>query len=543
MKSIWNTFSKYPIHPVLFATSSVLSLAAANRTQILLGDVIRTLLIVTLTSLILSITIYIFKKDALYLQILLSLAIILFLTYGHVYNLVRDVSVGSVLIGRHRYLLLLVALFLGVGFIILQHIQAYSNELTQPLNTIAVVLLAFPLYTLVRFEIVTSSRAQDTLIQPEIQLQVPTESDPPDIYYIILDSYAREDVLREIYGFDNQLFREALESIGFYVASESVANHSSTSLSLASSLNMEYIQNLDVNLPPRSYPQPLVQPIRENLVASSLQGLGYKTVATASGFYTTTIPNADVFLTPDIDTINASNPKIQIEINPFEEMYLRTTILRVPLDLLLKRQTSNAARLVEEWSGAPRQRELVLAAFDHLKKMDAIAGPKFVFVHIISPHRPYLFTATGEEILQTEAFTFEDTTPSEAIPDEFLRYRDQLLFINQEILESIDAILAASDREPIIILQADHGPAFGFNWDDPDQLNLQTKFPILNAYLLPDHCTSGLFPTISPVNTFRILFNCVFDADLPILEDQAYFTNHHSNDEYQFVPIELLLDN
>jgi len=174
--------------------------------------------------------------------------------------------------------------------------------------------------------------------------------------------------------------------------------------------------------------------------------------------------------------------------------------------------------------------------------MENIPGPKFVFAHIISPHRPYLFSTSGEELPQTGAFTFEDTSPNDLISDEFFQYRDQLLFINQKILASLQRIVSTSDPEPVIILQADHGPAFGFNWDDPDEKNIRTKFPILNAYLLPDPCLEELYPSITPVNTFRVVFNCLFETEMPILEDRSYFTNHHSREGFDFIPVEVLFE-
>ena len=51
---------------------------------------------------------------------------------------------------------------------------------------------------------------------------------------------------------------------------------------------------------------------------------------------------------------------------------------------------------------------------------------------------------------------------------------------------------------------------------------LLQKFSILNAILLPgvDPAESGLYPTITPVNNFRLIFNAAFGADLPLLPDR-----------------------
>jgi hypothetical protein len=44
--------------------------------------------------------------------------------------------------------------------------------------------------------------------------------DPPDVYYFILDSYTRADLLKEAYGYDNSPFLDALRERGFYVATQ-----------------------------------------------------------------------------------------------------------------------------------------------------------------------------------------------------------------------------------------------------------------------------------------------------------------------------------
>jgi hypothetical protein len=520
----------------------VLSLAAANRAEIVLGDVLRAFITVILFSGILSWIISRLAKHTLRAQLVLSFAGIIYFSYGHVYNVIRGISLGTFTFGRHRFLLPSSLLLIILFYILLRRISIDEIRWTQVVNVIGSILIAFPLLTLTRFELISKLHKKVPVSQIEIPLQVPENPKPPDIYYIILDSYARQDILKDLYEFDNRDFIEALEGLGFYVANKSSANHSSTLFSLTSSLNLDYVQNLDIELPASNNPQPLIEHLKDNRVTASLRAIGYTIVATASGTFTTSMPDADIFLTPDTLEADVRTQQTNLVINPFEEMYIRTTILRVPLDLILQRQTSLAAEWIEDRIGASRHRKLVLSAFEHLDNMDTIPGPKFVFVHIISPHRPYLFSASGEEVVQADSFTFEDTTPSEAVSDEFAQYRDQLLFINQKILATLTHILSTSDPEPVIMLQADHGPAFGFDWQNPDEKNLATKFPILNAYSLPEHCQEDLYESISPVNSFRVVFNCLFNANLDLLEDRSYFTNHHDKEGFEFIPIELLLE-
>ena len=102
-------------------------------------------------------------------------------------------------------------------------------------------------------------------------------------------------------------------------------------------------------------------------------------------------------------------------------------------------------------------------------------------------------------------------------------YREQIIFANKEILEDIDAILAKSKTPPIILLMGDHGPASMFQFDIDQPGCVWERTSNLYALLLPGHQNDGtLYSTISPVNTFRVIFNTYFGTNLPLLEDRTY---------------------
>jgi len=100
----------------------------------------------------------------------------------------------------------------------------------------------------------------------------------PDIYYIILDSYANSNTLKEDYGYDNHEFIDYLEKKGFYVAFKSVSNYHVTSLSLASSLNMEYINGLSGIAKKSSQYIIIGEMVRNNRAKDFLKSKGYKFV-------------------------------------------------------------------------------------------------------------------------------------------------------------------------------------------------------------------------------------------------------------------------
>ena len=89
-------------------------------------------------------------------------------------------------------------------------------------------------------------------------------------------------------------------------------------------------------------------------------------------------------------------------------------------------------------------------------------------------------------------------------------------------MATIDTILA-NDKNSIIILQADHGPRLLANWEKPDDTYWKECYSILNAYHLPGNGADKLYNSITPVNTFRIIFNTYFGTSHKLLEDRSYF--------------------
>ena len=53
---------------------------------------------------------------------------------------------------------------------------------------------------------------------------------------------------------------------------------------------------------------------------------------------------------------------------------------------------------------------------------------------------------------------------------------------------------------------------------------LKERISIFNAYYLPGHALQFLYDSITPVNSFRIIFDHYFGTNLGVLEDKTYFT-------------------
>jgi len=49
---------------------------------------------------------------------------------------------------------------------------------------------------------------------------------------------------------------------------------------------------------------------------------------------------------------------------------------------------------------------------------------------------------------------------------------------------------------------------------------------ILNAYYLPGAGKDQVYTDITPVNTFRLIFNAYFEADIELREDNSYYSGY-----------------
>jgi hypothetical protein len=100
-------------------------------------------------------------------------------------------------------------------------------------------------------------------------------------------------------------------------------------------------------------------------------------------------------------------------------------------------------------------------------------------------------------------------------------------YINKRILAIVDLILKDSPKPPIIIIQGDHGPA-------PFDV-IPRRMKNLNSYYFPDN-TEGLYPTITPVNTFRLILNKYFGQQYPMLEDRSLYSAYDIPYNYEEIP-------
>jgi hypothetical protein len=167
-------------------------------------------------------------------------------------------------------------------------------------------------------------------------------------------------------------------------------------------------------------------------------------------------------------------------------------------------------------------RDRILYALDELEDMPSIRGPKFVFAHILAPHEPFVFGAKGEIVERKTPFALNHDVESQDTEAYIRGYRDQVEYLNSRVGPLVKKMIAQSKTPPIIIIQGDHGSLARVS-------SPNARMTILNAYYLPAGGEQRLYESISPVNSFRVIFDHYFGGKLDLLKDVSYFYNTKNN--------------
>jgi hypothetical protein len=156
-----------------------------------------------------------------------------------------------------------------------------------------------------------------------------------------------------------------------------------------------------------------------------------------------------------------------------------------------------------------------LQQFRNIPKPADMRGPVFTFAHVLAPHSPYVFDSNGIKSAETSLTKWERP----------LEYAEQVKFINKQILKIVDEIDRVSGREAIILVHGDHGArSQGQMGGTPEQNREQMA--TFAAYRVPQKAREAIYPGMSLVNNWRVVFTHVFGAtDLPLLEDRTWYAD------------------
>ena len=482
-------FFRY-LHPLFFSLLAPLSLYSSNVKEVPFYDFVTSCLWIGLFVVPVGIALWALYRDGGKAILMLSLLLFLFFSYGHLYDFVSQklqfVTEKQDDL-RHRYMLLPFFCVLCLSFVTIWLKKSPAPRFHAGVTFgIGLVVLFSGIQLFLRVSgwqpAPDLNNHKPFRVEKQAHHDTSREHKDPDIYYLIFDRYARGDVLKQWFDYDNDEFYTFLETNGFYVASKSFANYSGTLLSLASSLNMQYLDFVPDALGREAVTEwPINSLYQEAEVIRFLKRRNYTYIHIGTWFEATRL-NRYADETYNYQVITTSR---------YKDMLLMSSLLQ---PFLLRRINSSED----------------LKALDSLVDVVGKSGPKFVLGHFLFPHPPYFLDAEGG----LQPYNRDDPK----------RYLEQLSYTTKRIREIVEHILRHSDRPPVILLQSDEGPysedTVGIAKNEDEATFIHSS--ILNAYYLPGIDKTKLYKTVSPVNSFRLVFDHYFGSRFGLLDDKAY---------------------
>jgi hypothetical protein len=487
--------TSFPVYPFLVALLPIIYFYEANFRTLGQGDGIRLgIIYLLITGALLVAARFVWKDLHRAALVLAPVAGVLFL----------GAKVGGLVSAG----LLVLSLALGILF------RFRRMDLWQAsviFNAMALVLAIMPIAQTVRLSGAKEAPVPTDLFRKPLTLAQHGNDQPPDIYFLLMDGMGQPAYLEKEFGLSHKIAEEILRGRGFTVKKHAMSSYPQTALSLSSTLNAGYIQDLLIIPDPANGDRAaLAGLVADNRVLRSLGGLGYDLVTFPSGYPLTKMGGPGKRRSPLIDP------------NFLEYYALEDGCLPLVQKL--------AGRGPSDLSFAMRRNRLEYV-FDNLgRAREGIPDekPVFVFAHIMAPHPPFVFSRTGDPLPSRKNFAFADGSHwydihgREGTPY-YIMYSEQFTYVMKRLGEAVDAILASSPRPPVIIIQGDHGPGSKLHHERVAYTDHEERLGVFDAWYVPEQYGWQPGEGGPVVNTFPQLFNALFDAGMPMLPPRYFF--------------------
>ena len=503
------------IHPILIALFPVFLVYSQNIHLILIQGIIFPILIILGITIAIWVSIKFILKNTRKSALLTSLYVFLFFSYGIIFKILESNVTEEYFILIH--VLLLIAYTALVVFITYYIIKTRRNfsYVTSTTNVVSIILLSLIFFNITAYNFENFSSFNDETYEPIIVGN--NLGSLPDIYYIVLDEYAPLRTLNTVYDYDNSDFVKFLQERDFYIAKNSHSNYAETFLAMASTLNMKYVNYLSDTVGEESLDQRIpYQMISNNHVMKNLKSIGYEIYNFDSGWWgTRSLQIADVNLCSKNQNMDFHTLHALKQISIFRAF-----------DMFIKDPSSKIFH--------QERRDRIFCQFDDITKIkQETEKPVFVFMHVMAPHDPYVFGRDGEEV--DYKYTFGPTGIAYLDPsEEKTAYLNQLIYLTKTLRGVIENLQENSENQPIIIIQSDTGPSTKFG-ETVNEMHQVDRMSIFNAYYFPNVQYDLLSDDITPVNSFRIIFDSHFQTNHGLVDDRVFYSTYEK--PYTFIEI------
>ena len=316
----------------------------------------------------------------------------------------------------------------------------------------------------------------------------------PDVYFILVDEYAGDGELKDIFHFNNSKFEDQLRNMGFHVLNSSYSNYNYTPFSMASILNMEYLHLKDTTRMGVDLAY-CYQQIKKSSLVNFFQGNGYQ-------FYNYSVFNFEHQPAPVRETFLPVRTRL---------ITSQTFLSRVQRDLWFHSITFfKSKKSVRDLTYYNKQNNQIIYDLTWQVARQKTTNSKFVYAHLMMPHYPYYYDKDGKELPFDRLVEGNQVHQSD--------YIGYLQYSNKKLLGLVDQIKNSSAAPPIIVLMGDHGFR---HFAEP----VERKYHFLNlvSVYFPSQNYSALRDSSSSVNLFRDILNSQFSQHLERLKDSTIY--------------------
>ena len=479
--------------PVFFAISIYTQFAGlTGKTDILiafLGIMVALLLTFYLFNLL-----YKNKKKA---ALAATITGILYLFFGNIKEMLAG---SSVFLPISHYKILLPLLFVIYTILLYSIGKVKSvNNATAYLNILLLLYLCIELWNFIPL---STGKEKNNSLFSHTKTPFPP-GNHQDIFFIVADGYPSTTYQQTVLGVSYNSLDSFLIEKKFFPVAHARSNYNNTAFSMTSVLSMQYVDWMKgINVAKPYHYNQATTAIKEAAVFKLLERLGYS-------FYNLSVFDIGKTSSVKREDFLSTTPSAIIFYNTFWNCIRRDILpefFPVLRERLIRKQQLNNKEHLSKYKGYNRR------ISDSLLKIAALpaSAPKFIYTHLEMPHFPYFYDSSGK------AYPDELVFGPNMIKDKE-RFKNYIAYSNSHISRLLTQILTRTNGEVVIILLSDHGI------NDLPGSRKEDAFSNYSAFYFPDGNYSQLYPGMSNVNTFRVVFNKYFGQQLPLLSDSSIY--------------------
>lgn len=415
---------------------------------------------------------------------------------------------------KYTYLIILITLPLIIS-IIVSRSNNLKNIFSISVLTIFLVSSAQAIIGSIKLNMKFSnpSSSQQSIFK---ELSKKDELKTPNVYFFILDAYGRSDELAKI-GINNNYFIENLKNENFFVASKSTSNFMASRYSFDAIYSMDY-----PNLKNDNHAARIEKIQGDNLVINTFKSFGYRHIRMGPN----QAKNQDCSGKEDhclfqLNEVDGSTDGLG---SIYMKLFAMTPIYRVVTIIYENKFKRNVYKKATIANAEQQWKEI----WNETKK------PFLMEINVWQPHGPYIFDKECNEVKDIIDYHLLGTGKVK-LSKEIEHYEGEIHCVNKQMNNFIKSI-NNTDPNSIIMIMSDHGHPFFTNFDlEPENWSdksIVSRTANLWAAKFPQNCNERFYPSISAVNTFRFVFSCILDQEIPLLEDKIYV---NKSGEYRFI--------